>query len=421
MIFIANALPLNGGTTFLIRTCRELSSRGEKPIVLIVFDEIDIGLLHELEKWAKIVYLEDFAQSFLKIFFRTQLGSFLPLKFLKLDKLLDEGGREVHAMGVFGLLFAVRMLINNVRPFKLSVGVYHQNEFMFNGGNYYFAKVVKRIFANLNPMSLVFFNEASRSSYSNFFKRDYSSASLLPIGISLPDKDKGIYGSYSSNRIISIGNLYNFKTYNRHIISIMPDLLRLNPRITYEIYGEGSHEEELKTFAHTIGVSSAVKFLGPIEYSEMEAVLRGALLFVGSGTAILEASSLGIPSIIGIESSREPVTYGLLSDAVGLTYHELVPGKQTRNILDVVFSLISNEKTWVEGALNCKVKASEFSVVKTVDGLVRLNSQAIDLEKCELFGYSNIYAFFSVLLCAIMGKLGLDRSFSSRRDQGSIS
>ena len=45
-------------------------------------------------------------------------------------------------------------------------------------------------------------------------------------------------------------------------------------------------------------------------------------LFVGSGTAIVEAASFGIPSVIGIENCSEPVSYGFLTDVPGFSYNE---------------------------------------------------------------------------------------------------
>lgn len=420
MLFIANALPFNGGTTFILRLCRELSARGKKVGVLVLFDEIDRSLEEEIKKYAEVYYLQDFAPSLCRFAFKSQLGSFLPLNFNGVDKVIEKYGRHVHVMGVFGLLFIARYLKKGFDQVGLSVGIYHQNEFMFSGVDYYFANQAKKIFSSMDSRALVFFNEASRSSYSKFFGKNYLGSSFLPVGVALPDSSLGIVGSFSSNRIVSIGNLHNFKTYNKHVISCMPYLLSFRPDLMYEIYGEGDCRAELELLAVSLGVSNFVQFKGTIAYEDMGGVLRGALLFVGSGTAIVEASALGIPSVIGIESSLEPVTYGVLGDVSGFTYHEMVPGREVISIKDLILSLIEDFQAWEFAAISCQRKASEFSVVNTANGFIRLSEFNVQSCSSDILEYSNGMAFFSFGVCLCKHILGVDVEFSNRRNQGAV-
>jgi hypothetical protein len=65
-----------------------------------------------------------------------------------------------------------------------------------------------------------------------------------------------------------------------------------------------------------------VTFFGKLEYKKMPSVLNDASLFIGSGTAIVEAAAAGVPCIIGIESIEQPQSYGFLTDTIGLSFQE---------------------------------------------------------------------------------------------------
>ena len=100
MIFIANALPINGGTTFLIRACREMHRRGQKVAVLVMFPIVDEKLRAELERYAQVLDLSDYLWDH-GVFFRMQLMTFAPVRWRALLDMLRQFGTTVHVMGIF--------------------------------------------------------------------------------------------------------------------------------------------------------------------------------------------------------------------------------------------------------------------------------------------------------------------------------
>ena len=65
------------------------------------------------------------------------------------------------------------------------------------------------------------------------------------------------------------------------------------------------------------------------------------MVFVGSGTSIIESSALGIPSIIGIESNNDGETYGFFSNLRGYSYNEDnldIEKKTYYEILEILFT-----------------------------------------------------------------------------------
>ncbi|MDH0382066.1 glycosyltransferase family 4 protein [Comamonas aquatica] len=417
MLIIANTLVFNGGTTFILRFSREYSRRGVRVGVLVLAKEAEPKILEELKRYADVYFLNDYIKLFYRFFGKGPLSSFLPLDFEALEKIFSRHKNIAHAMGGFGLLFLARFVGVTGAKIKCSVGVYHQNEFMFSGVNYLFAKKIQELFLSLGPKGVIFLNESSKKSYSNFFNVDYSDSTLVPVGIDLPKVESAAYGSAKSRKIVSVGNLVNFKTYNRHIINLMPKLLAIDGEFTYEIYGVGPEAHELIRLAEERGVSNFVKFNGSVPYSDFKKSLANAFLFVGSGTAVVEAAASGVPALIGIESTADPVTYGFLSDVEGFSYNEMEYCKRKYFIFDKITYLLSYSDTWETVASECLLKSKEFSISYTVDGFDRaLNLMPVLCVK----DFRNFLNFFSLMQCAFFEKIFGKKIFSDRRNQGTL-
>lgn len=420
MLLVANVLELNGGTTFILRVAREFKKRNRRIGVLVLMDKVNDGLQKSIAQYADVYYLKDIAHKVYVPLMYSPLGIFAPLNFSKILNLVNIYNGHVHVMGVFGLLFVKRCLDALNVEFKISFGIYHQNEVMFDGVPYYFAKNAKMLFGLLPPESIVFFNEKNRSSYEKFFDNDYSKSTIVPIGIEMPRAEVKLLGKADSNRLVSIGNLYAFKSYNRHIISLLPQLSKIRPDLVYEIYGTGEYEPELRKLVSYLKLESAVQFKGSIAYEDIPRVLDGALAFVGSGTAILEAAALGVPAVIGIESTDQPITYGLLSDIKGLSYNEFDTNQITRSIKDVLIQLMLSAESWETAAMACKVKSTSFSIEQTVDGFIALENSNMNLKLFKDQRYVNSVGLFSFLICAIKHSFFDNKTFSTRREQGTL-
>ena len=411
MFIIANALPFNGGSTFIIRLCREMKKRDKKVAVLILMDIIDKKLEKELSSVADVFYLKDFLLFDLPIDRINQLSVFLPINFTKLYNILTNYEGHIHVMGLFGLFFSKRIIENNYN-IRVSAGIYHQKEFMFDTNNY-FGKYTQKLFKSLDEDSVIFYNEANKLSYGLFFKKNYLNSPLIPIGIELPElKEK--FGKSNSFKIVSIGNLNKFKTYNIHIVKLMPKLLEINSNFTYEIYGEGELDSYLKDLIKELSLEGKVFLKGQIEYSKFSLVLVDAFLFVGSGTAIIEAAALGIPSLIGIESTNEPITYGFLSDIKGFSYNELNDFNKIYQMSNCIEKISLSDAEWEKISFSCIEKSKEFSVEKTADEFV---IQDNIIESNILKGdYNYSLLFFSFIVLMIKHIFKIDRSFAQRRD-----
>jgi len=273
------------------------------------------------------------------------------------------------------------------------------------------------MFGLLPPDNIVFFNEYTRIRYTQVFKKNYATSPLLPIGVALPKIDPGRARPMQYGRLVSVGNLVDFKTYNEHVIRTVSLLAADYPQLRYDIYGDGDQLALLNELIAELKLESVVKIHGRIPYSDFSSTVESAMGFIGSGTALLEAAALRVPSVTGIESIKTPQTYGFLSDVTGYSYNELIPGLKLVPIVDVIRKLLNSDSEENQRiGQQCAEKAAEFSIEKTIDGLHQMTRTA-RITTIKLSFIFKISFFLSFLYLAMLDGLHINRKFRMRRDQ----
>lgn len=403
---------MNGGTTFLTRICRRMNAKGARPAVLVMFKDMDPELHAELKKHASVFYLWDYIPQYGKIL-PSRLQTFGPINWRRLCADLAEHSADIHAMGVFGLVFAQRLSAKVSSPPTLTVGIYHQNEFLYDTHGRRFPREMQRLFCDIPSKNVVFFNDGTKRSYERFFSKDYSDAPIVPIGIEIQLSEP--VAKRTPLLIVSVGNLVDFKTYNEHIIRLVASLHTQFPDISYHIYGAGPNHDRLERVISELGLGDQVQLKGVIPYSDFSDVVGKASIFVGSGTALLEAASLGVPALIGIESIQQPLTYGFLCDVPGLSYNEYIEEYKKVEMQTCVIQVLSDSQEAEKIGQECKKKAREFSIEETVYGLTRLSGRHFALPRLT-FRKLFLIALFLVET-VVHEKITKGPNFADRRNQ----
>lgn len=201
------------------------------------------------------------------------------------------------------------------------------------------------------------------------------------------------------------------------MLQVVRNLIDKGYNLTYTIYGDGELKGDIYKQISALNLEGIVVLKGRIPYSKLREVISGYDAFVGSGTAILESAITGVPSIIGIESTYEAITYGYLSDISGFTYNELVEGRDKVSIeecLEFLFC-IENRKTVGD---RCLTKAKEFLMGNTFRGFKSVQSNCSVMEQLN---FSSVKLFFSLFRCVVEKVLSINSDMSHRRNQGDIS
>jgi 1,2-diacylglycerol 3-alpha-glucosyltransferase len=350
-------------------------------------------LLNEFNFYCDLLYLHEFC--FLGCLFSSKklsprVVSLLPLSNKKIIKTLNI--RYIHVIDEITLVTACRFRDILTTPPVISVGVYHSK--LFTWGNSfdsrYFYSHPKKIFSSFLPSdNILFFNQASLDIAISYFKKSFPNSPVIPIGVvdnikPLPDERPFIKG-----KIVSVGRLVEFKSYNENVIRAIYEL-KEQCALDYYIYGDGPNEKNLKKLVSKLGLKEKVHFMG-------------------SGTSIVEASALGVPSLVGVESSDK--TVGMFGEISGFDYNELTEACVHSYSSYILKLYRDNRYLKRSSALGIK-KSRYFSMRESVRSIANANSENWFANSGKTINFERY--FFSVILGLLKSRLCKNDSYSSR-------
>lgn len=415
MIFIVNNLETNGGTTFVLRFLRNWPiENGKKPQVLVLSRNPDCVLEKEFLAIANVYYLEDFIYAGLpKSLTKIYLFHGWLVDWKKFFKMVDE--THFHSLSIFGVYFS--LFASKKRSIKVSLGIYHINELVFKTNFTFVTNAVLDLLHSNRKIGIIFFNEFCERAYREKLNTSSHDYVLVPIGIEfgqlLPEASQK-----TTNKIVSIGNLNAFKTYNEHVIQAI-SVLSHKYDLNYHIYGAGENEEYLKNLAKSLGVFHLVHFGGQINYAEFAGIVRSAKIFVGSGTAVLEAAVQGVVSITGIDSCKQPISYGYVSDINGYDYNEFDEEKRAYSFEYLIERVLKSSQNEYDQLVKMGIDAaSRFHVSNTIEGFLSLEGKMKPFSTHDVSRLKLLKATVVFLFLGVLDVLGLDRTFRFRRNQG---
>ncbi len=326
MLFIYHALSLGGIETFYVRMAKARHQMGKKTKILLTDREeaSDPYLLREMRKYCEVYFLNDFLKYRIYGKIIVQFLLLFPINTRKIS-IIFQGVQQVHvSSSIYGLFY-----LNIIKYLKiqipLTIGVYHSKEFIWKSpSNLPFYELINRqLFSDLLRLkSVYFFNDKLPDIYTEYFDFEIDEKNVFPLGV-IDSKKIEIKKSCIKDvlRIVSVGRLVNFKTYNLWMIDVIKSLEnKIN--VEFYIYGSGPLEQEMIEKIERNNLKNKIFLKGSLPYSELKNTISKYDIFIGSGTVIVEASSLGIPSIVGIESEVKPVSYGFVSNISGYSYNE---------------------------------------------------------------------------------------------------
>lgn len=345
MLFIYSALPLGGIETFFVRMAKERFRKNQKTKLLLTSAKefCDQGLLSEIRQYAEVYFVDDVY--YLPNWFSRRFLLLAPLRRDRISHLLA-GIEHIHVTNGFGGMLAERLLSLIKVKIKITVGFYHSLEYSWGAGTKlpYFERVNRRFVFDFLPKSNLFvFAQTTIEFYKNRLNKDLSGAPVFRIGVIERCEHPNKKARFNSGcvQICSVGRLADFKTYNMWMLDVVNDLIKLGYQVRYDIYGDGSERDRINQKIKDFSLDDNVFLMGSLKYESFNEIVKNYDLFVGSGTAIIQASSLGVPSIIGIESIQSPLTYGYFKDFNHVDYNiSSLPFKKIF-VLDVIKEFIA--------------------------------------------------------------------------------
>jgi 1,2-diacylglycerol 3-alpha-glucosyltransferase len=369
ILFINEGLGLGGIETYLVRISKKLHEQGNQLKFLFFSNSFDPELLKELKTYGDVYFFENYVLG--PALFKKKpplLKLLLPLKSQKLHNDVLENLTHIVATDYNSVLFAGKITPYNT-SIKLLVGIYHINEFDFSTHhNWYFEKIAKKLMSSLPEQNLIIYNSAVQLHYSALYNKGFENNKIITLGIDV-EKVQDYWVGKQNNRIVSIGRLTNWKRYNHSMIQVIQDFKKKGVFYTYDSYGDGESRQELEEMVEKAGLKDQIKYHHSIPYNEFTTVIKDSLMFIGAGTALIEASACGLPSLIGIENEIKTVSYGFLHDTTGSSYQEQQLNLSYKDISSFItdLSLCTTQEYDIE-CKKAKDRAQFFGMEKAIKG-----------------------------------------------------
>lgn len=375
MIIIHGSLAMGGVETFILRLAKQRHNENKSTVIMLLSAEqgSDSGLVAEARKYATVLFLPDITSlpELVSRYFPFHLSLLLPIR-ADLGKYLKDV-THVHATCGISAYFYAHIAKHLPPNVKFTIGVYHSLEFCWGTQQlpYFERKNRELFFDKTSKGSIIFFNESMVPLYEKVSGSSFDTVNLFPLGVveqQYPDLKKKCQPDEQNRtlKLVSVGRLVPFKTYNLHMIDVVAKLLKEGIAVEYDIYGDGPLELEMKRKISELELQKYINLKGILDYDCFSEVVSSYDIFVGSGSAIVQAAGLGVSSIVGIENIEAPDTYGFLADIEGFSYNE--DGLYSKQTIIQVLENYSKLPVTERGLLSERhiSKAKEFSMSQCV-------------------------------------------------------
>jgi len=183
-------------------------------------------------------------------------------------------------------------------------------------GHFYSNMFLDRYFERLLPDKDKFFlSDAIRRIYEEKTGARVPEARVMPPPIRTPPRRVAI--SRRPFRMVSIGRIDTaMKTYNVSTPAVLRALREEGCEIHWDVHGGGA-PADTEAFLAEIrrhGMQDRVTWHGELPYAHMGDALENASVFLGMGTAAVEAAMWGIPTLVSVAFVSEPRCYGFLHE-----------------------------------------------------------------------------------------------------------
>jgi glycosyltransferase involved in cell wall biosynthesis len=191
-------------------------------------------------------------------------------------------------------------------------GVYHQRAYHMTGERRDRAVLNRLVASAVGFDRLYFQNRETRRDHERLWRRCLGGSPIVPLAVNVHDPCWRASAGQPL-RIVSVGRLVDFKAYNLGAFEIVRDCRTRGLDVRWDIYGSGPLAEEMARLAVEHDVADAVAIKGELPYPDYVKTVTGYDLFVGCGTAALEAAMTGMP-VLAVTDSERRATYGFLHE-----------------------------------------------------------------------------------------------------------
>lgn len=320
ILFILASLNLGGVETYISRVVPVLVRDGFRVDVWVINNLVNRDLYEKLSKFANVRILSNSGA----------LGSLL----LNISPSPDVDFDLVIATGGTSLLCAALAFPRNLK-LKIVVGVYSQYEFIGPYDNYR-RKIESKLFHQLAPSNAFYCTDGCKLDHERYFGEEICGSNVSPLLIATQDAFPLHVTASKTIRLLSIGRLVEFKTYNLSVIYLLHDLNVQGYDIHWSVVGSGPLMQSMLELIRKLGIEEKVTFHGEVPYEALPEYYIDADLYIGAGTTLIEAASFGLPAICAVDSNANSMTTGYFADRPGIGTSDFLDGDRLIPLSDAV-------------------------------------------------------------------------------------
>jgi glycosyltransferase involved in cell wall biosynthesis len=394
-----------GGIEILVkRLCKVLALKYEVH-VFILSNKYDEGLLEDLKNHSQVYLPIQYTTLKLGLINVVGANAVLPIK-TEYCKLISESD-YVHATDSHSMIFFTSILQNRHSYPKFSVGNYQSEEYLWKS-DWWFRCLELECIKKFTAANVFSMNQISIDKLVAIHGDEYFDSQKMPAGIDIPNAQCPSTFYKRKNELICLGRLVKFKSYIEFVIRDIPSIVEMVPDFEFHIYGDGPEREYLTQLSEGL----PVVFHGSVLLSDIDNIISSYKVFIGSGTSILTASALGVPSIIGIESCNKSITYGYLHETKGYDYQELGLQYPQMSIAEkVVEALCASKEQYNALCFSARNRSEEFCISKTAQ---ILENTSTTTKVATFTMFKKFKYFFSVLVWSLLNKVKIIDSKKNR-------
>jgi glycosyltransferase involved in cell wall biosynthesis len=201
----------------------------------------------------------------------------------------------------------------DIKP-KFLNGIYHPNEFSLCGKPCSLDRMYVDMYNHyVDNRSKLFMSEQVREGNEPILGMTVPESQIWPLPID-GSQFEHVDRRRVPYRIVSVGRFADFKTYNLYMFDVIEALRDKGYDATWEVYGYGPLGPQMKQQLEERRLEHCVTIREKVSYEAYARALSVAHVFVGVGTALIEAGYCKIPCVPAIKDDTEAITYGALYD-----------------------------------------------------------------------------------------------------------
>jgi glycosyltransferase involved in cell wall biosynthesis len=243
--------------------------------------------------------------------------------------------------------------------------------------------------------SIYFMSDAVRASFVDIFGDSYKMWPVKRLAYNA-DAMNSNWAPEQTDRlnIISIGRLTPFKAYNFGASEIVKEIRDAGVDCEWHIWGDGEDLEPARAYARAAGVDDFLRFHGNLPYSLLTSEVCRHNIFVGMGTAALEAAACGVPTVIALVNSKHDCA-GFLFETPSDSIGEDISRENKKKIFDVLleFSALSLERkkevgSKCQAAVENRMKADDGGIDVELQGGLQYPVDALSTLRMNIYTFS---------------------------------